>query len=135
MQIKDFLNRLDEDKRKKLGEIIRFVVVGALATILQYGIYLILVRWLNESISMTVGYALSFIFNFFATTYFTFKVKANAKRGAGFIVAHVVNYLLQMLTLNLFIHLGVSKELAPIPMFCVCVPVNFILVRFFVKKK
>jgi hypothetical protein len=61
-------------------------------------------------------------------------VKANVKRGAGFAFSHVVNYLLQMVTLNFFLWLGLSKQIAPIPMFCICVPVNFLLVRFFLKK-
>ncbi|MDY3842871.1 MAG: GtrA family protein, partial [Prevotella sp.] len=30
--------------------------------------------------------------------------------------------------------LGVSRQLAPIPMFAICVPVNFILVRYFLKR-
>ena len=32
----------------------------------------------------TIAYIVSFIFNFIASTRYTFKVKANAKRGAGF---------------------------------------------------
>ena len=39
-----------------------------------------------------------------------------------------------MATLNLFVDLGVSKTLAPLPMFAVCVPINFLLVRFFLKR-
>ena len=70
-----------------------------------------------------------------ASTRYTFRVKASAKRGAGFAFSHAVNYVLQMLTLNLFLWLGVPKQWAPIPMFCICVPVNFVLVRFFLKVK
>lgn len=145
MQIKDFLNRLDDSKKQKLGEVIRFGIVGVAATLLQYVIYLGLVyvipsdvsdgqKQLFSSLAMTLGYAISFVFNFIASTKFTFKVKANAKRGAGFALSHAVNYLLQMVTLNFFIWLGLSNKLAPIPMFCICVPVNFILVRFFLKR-
>ena len=129
----------------KLGEVVRFAIVGAAATLLQYAIYSLLIQFLGtgaskadahlwSTVAMTVGYVLSFVFNFFASTRFTFKVKANARRGAGFLFSHVVNYTLQMLTLNLFLWLGLSKQVAPIPMFCVCVPVNFILVRFFLKR-
>ena len=129
----------------KLGEVVRFAIVGATATLLQYAIYYQLIQFLGtgaskadahlwSTVAMTVGYVLSFVFNFFASTRFTFKVKANARRGAGFLFSHVVNYTLQMLTLNLFLWLGLSKQVAPIPMFCVCVPVNFILVRFFLKR-
>lgn len=129
----------------KLGEVVRFAIVGAAATLLQYGIYYGLIQFIGSGVSeadahlwstvaMTVGYVLSFIFNFIASTRFTFRVKANARRGAGFLFSHVVNYTLQMLTLNLFLWLGLSRQVAPIPMFCICVPVNFVLVRFFLKR-
>lgn len=129
-----FLSRLSDSQRAKLGEVIRFGIVGVLATLIQYLVYWLLIHWLNPSVSMTIGYIVSFLFNFYASTHFTFRVKANARRGAGFLFSHIVNWLLQMITLNLFLWLGLSKQLAPIPMFCICVPVNFLLVRFFLKR-
>ena len=135
MQMKDITSRLDDSQREKLGEVLRFGVVGMLATLIQYAVYWVLIHWLNPSLSMTIGYIISFAFNFLASTRYTFRVKANARRGAGFAMSHGVNWLLQMLTLNLFLWLGVSKQWAPIPMFCICVPVNFLLVRFFLKRK
>lgn len=145
MNIKRLIDNLPDKRRTQLGEIARFGIVGLTATLLQYAIYWLLIQLVSDdltatrqhvwsSVAMTVGYVVSFVFNFFASTRFTFRVKANAKKGAGFLVSHVVNYLLQMLTLNLFLWLGVPKTLAPIPMFCVCVPVNFLLVRFFLKR-
>lgn len=134
MQMKDITSRLDDSQREKLGEVLRFGVVGVLATLIQYAVYWVLIHWLNPSLSMTIGYIISFAFNFLASTRYTFRVKANARRGAGFALSHGVNWLLQMLTLNLFLWLGVSKQWAPIPMFCICVPVNFLLVRYFLKK-
>ena len=145
MQMKDIINRLDADKRQKLGEIVRFGIVGVAATVLQYVVYWLLIQFISDdmpparsqfwsSVAMTVGYIVSFVFNFFASTHYTFRVKANARRGAGFAFSHLVNYLLQMVVLNFFLWLGVSKEIAPLPMFCICVPVNFLLVRFFLKR-
>ncbi len=145
MNIKRLIDNLPDKRRTQLGEIARFGIVGLTATLLQYAIYWLLIQLVSDdltatrqhvwsSVAMTVGYVVSFVFNFFASTRFTFRVKANAKKGAGFLFSHVVNYLLQMLTLNLFLWLGVPKTLAPIPMFCVCVPVNFLLVRFFLKR-
>lgn len=145
MPMKDIINHLGDKRRQQLGEVIRFGIVGVTATLLQYFIYWLLLRlaihWDVEAgthtlstMAMTIGYVVSFIYNFIASTRFTFRVKANARRGAGFLFSHVVNYSLQMLTLNLFLLLGISKQWAPIPMFCVCVPVNFLLVRFFLKR-
>lgn len=128
------MNNNSSNRRQQLGEVIRFGIVGVFATLLQYAIYWVLIHWLAPTISMTIGYAISFAFNFVASTRYTFRVEASAKRGAGFALSHAVNYVLQMLMLNLAIWLGVSKQWAPIPMFCVCVPVNFLLVRFFLKK-
>ena len=134
MLIKDIINRLDDSKREKLGEIVRFGIVGVAAVLIQYGVYLLLVQFLNHNISMTIGYIISFIFNFIASTHYTFRVKANARRGAGFALSHVINFFMQIAMLNLFIWIGINKHLAPVPMFCVCVPVNFLLVRFFLKR-
>lgn len=130
---------------KTYGEIIRFGVVGVTATAIQYGIYLLFLPLLAyffpsaadnplATAANTIGYLVSFAFNFVASTHYTFHVKANARRGAGFALSHIINYLLQTCFLNLFILLGLSKQMAMIPMFCVCVPVNFLLVRFFLKR-
>lgn len=145
MRINHITDRLTDGQRQKLGEVLRFGIVGGLATVLQYAIYLAIESLIPDdagkaraqflsSAAMTVGYVISFVFNFFASTRFTFRVKANAKKGAGFAFSHVVNYFLQMLTLNFFMWVGISRQWAPVPMFCVCVPVNFLLVRFFLKR-
>lgn len=134
MQTKDITSRFAPERRQQLGEVLRFGIVGAVATLIQYGVYLLLLRWAAAGVANTLGYAVSFLFNFYASTRFTFHVKANARRGAGFALSHLINYLLQMGTLALFLWLGVPRQLAPIPMFGICVPVNFLLVRFFLKQ-
>lgn len=145
MNIKQKIDTLDEAKRQKLGEVVRFGIVGGLATVLQYVIYLAMMPVLAHFIpkmgdhtlattSNTIAYVVSFIFNFIASTRYTFKVKANAKRGAGFTLSHVVNYSMQTLCLNLFVGLGMLKQWAMIPTLCICIPINFLLVRFFLKK-
>ena len=135
MRIVNIINHLEPNKRKALAEMLRFVLVGGTATALQYAIYIVALKVMNHNLALTLGYGISFIFNFFASTYFTFKVKANARRGMGFALSHVVNYFMQLGVLNAFLYIGVPQKLAPLPMFAVCVPINFILVRFFLTKK
>lgn len=154
MDIHHITDHLPYHRNERFGEIVRFAIVGTAATLIQYGIYWLLMHGSHTAapsdtpaagalhtghiwptVAMTLAYLASFVFNFIASTRYTFRVKANVRRGAGFALSHGVNYLLQMVTLNLFIALGVPKIWAPIPMFCICVPTNFILVRFFLKRK
>jgi hypothetical protein len=85
------------------------------------------------NVAYTIGYAVSFVCNFFLTSYFTFRSKATVGKGVGFGLAHLTNYLLQMVLLNLFVYLGVSQALAPVPVYLIAIPVNFLLVRFVFK--
>jgi hypothetical protein len=128
------INPSEQSKRQGLDEILRFGIVGLSATAIQYTAYWVGLQFTNHNLAMTVAYLLSFAFNLWASLRYTFRVGGTPGRGAGFAMAHVVNYLLQMATLNLFVDLGVSKTLAPLPMFAVCVPINFLLVRFFLKR-
>ena len=134
MRIRDILSRSDRRRNDRLAEVLRFGIVGVAAVFIQYGAYLIIVQWLSPTVANTMAYALSFVFNYLASTRFTFRVKSNVTHGAGFALSHAVNYLLQTLLLNLFIFFGMSKQLAMIPMFAVCVPVNFVLVRYFLRR-
>ena len=119
--------------KQTLQEIIRFGIVGILATVIHYGIYWILQQYINHNIAYTLGYGISFICNFFLTARFTFKKKATVKKGIGFGLSHLCNYLIQLGLLNLFIYIGINKGLAPIFVFAIAIPINFLLVRFVFK--
>jgi len=121
-------------QRELFLEFVRFGTVGVFATALHYGIYWLLMHYMNASVAYTIGYVLSFVANFFLTSFFTFKKKATMKKGVGFMLSHGVNYLLHIVLLNVFLWMGLSKALAPIPIFCIVIPVNFLLVRYVFKK-
>lgn len=122
-------------KTDTLREAVRFGLVGSLATLLHYGIYLVLQRFIQVDLAYTIGYLISFIANFYLTAYFTFRSAPSWKKLFGMGGAHAVNYLLHISLLNLFLWIGISKPLAPIPVFAVAIPVNFLLVRFVFKRK
>ncbi|MDE7427019.1 MAG: GtrA family protein [Muribaculaceae bacterium] len=116
-------------------EILRYGIVGVTATLVHYGLYWLLSFIMDYNLAYTVAYGTCFIGNFFLTSYFTFRSKATAKRGIGFSGAHLCNYLLQIGLLNLFINIGVNEAIAPIPVFAIAIPINFIMVRFVFKHK
>lgn len=119
----------------KYKEFIRFGIVGVLATAIHYGLYLflniIMISWLAYSI----GYGISFLCNFYLSSIFTFKSKASIKKGIGFGISHGINYILHLVLLSLFLKLGIKEELAPIPVFAIAIPINFLLVRFVFKSE
>lgn len=126
--------KLIVQRNPKITEFIRFGIVGFIALVILYAVYCMLLLWFDHNIAYTTGYVISFICNYILTVKFTFHTKASKKNGVGFALSHLVNYLLQIGCLNLFIWLGISEQVAPIPVFAICVPTNFVLVRFFMKK-
>ena len=121
-------------KASKYKEFFRFVLVGLFATAIHYGVYRLLDLIIPPNPAYAAGYVISFFCNFFLTARFTFKKKATVKKGLGFGLSHLVNFSLHMLLLNLFLFLGLSEAWAPIPVYCICIPVNFLLVRFVFNK-
>ncbi len=149
-------------------QFLRFFVVGVGATLLHIGIYQAInaLFSLNEeqqfylNLSYGIGYALSFVANYIASTRWTFKTQGSAKKSAGFVGAHAINLGLQYLLFNLFLWMKVGDwlvslneavlpnallqllpllqnpaDLVPLPVFFFVVPLNFILVRLVLTDK
>lgn len=123
-----------KDKKEYTGQFIRFGIVGCIATVVHYGVYYLLLAVLSHNLSFSVGYLVGFIVNYMLTTSFTFRTRRTYSNGVGFAVSNIINYLMQLGLLNLFIYWGCNKVLAPIPVYCICIPTNFLMVRLVMKK-
>lgn len=119
--------------RQSAQEFVRFAVVGVIATAIHYLLYLVLQKTMNAGFAYTIGYAVSFVANFLLTSVFTFKAKATVKKGVGFGAAHLCNYLLQIGLLYAALAIGVRRDIAPVPVYCIAIPLNFLMVRFVFK--
>ena len=126
MNLKQFLK---SDSR--LSEIVRFGIVGGIATVLQNGIYVTFVNAVGVRAvpSTLISYSISFIFNYFLSTYFTFHKRPTAQNGLGFALSHLVNMGLQTGLVAIFKGL-VGPTLALLPALAICIPTNYLLVRF-----
>ena len=120
-------------KKETLGELIRFGIVGTTAAAIHYGVYWVLQHWMNVNVAYTIGYIVSFLVNYYLSARFTFKEKTSARNGLGFGLAHLTNYLLHIVLLNVFLWIGLSREIAPLAVLAIAVPTNFVLVRFVFK--
>lgn len=141
-------------RSEKFGELVRFGIVGVIAVIIHNAVYwvlksdstwqlvsehpeqLIWLQWKSWStIAYTIGYFVSWCLNFWLSAHFTFKRKANVKRGIGFALSHISNYLMHIPCFWFFTWVSVPSYIVVIPVTCVCVPINFCLVRFVFKSK
>lgn len=130
----------------KVREFVRFGMVGVIAVIVHYGVYMLLllamgIDWraaagtsMRTNVAYTIGYVVSLMCNLWLTAHFTFKEKITAKRTGGFVLSHVINYFIHIVLLNIYLWMGVAEWLAPFLVLLIAVPINFVLVRTAFKK-
>lgn len=111
------------------------------------------------TVTYCIGYLVSFLVNYIVSLKWTFKTGSSVGKGVGFAFSHAVNAGLQVLLLNVFRAVGLGKIIAwgmvtlvpwltalfpilgqeesllPLPVYCVVVPTNFLMVRFFLTGK
>lgn len=119
--------------RESWKEPLRFAIVGTAATGIHYAVYFVAKIVLPLGISFTLGYVVSLISNFFLSSIYTFRRKPTTRRGARFLLSHAINYLMQITLLHAFISTGIDDNWAPIPVYAITIPVNFLLVRRAIK--
>ena len=125
---KQLIQRLLRNER--LMQFVRFCIIGTVAAGVHYGIYFLLQRWVDVNIAYTAGYVLSFVGNFFLTSYFTFRTVPTWRRFVGFAGSHGLNYVLHIVLFNLFLWAGVHRLVAPPLVMLVAMLVQFCVLRF-----
>lgn len=110
------------------------------------------------SCTYAAGYIISFIANYLLSVKWTFRTEGSVSKSIGFAFSHLINFTMHLGLLNLFMwmHAGdlmVSSlqyctpwllelipalnnpsTLLPLPVFFIVVPINFLLVRFFLTR-
>lgn len=128
----------------KYRSAVRFVLVGAIGTGLQYGIYYLLLgvfqtKWpevaLLTSVAFTAGFVIEMVMNYFLTSFYTFKKTPSWKNAGGFILGRTLNYGIQLLFLNVMIWLHLSEEWAGIVAIMLAGVINYFVIRPFYKDK
>ena len=129
----------------KYRSAVRFVCVGVLGTLLQYGIYYLFLDIFRESnadsqnmtsVAFSIGFLVEMVVNYLLTNYYTFHTHPSWKNAGGFLVGRAINYGVQILFLNILIWLSMSEEIAGIVAIILAGIINyFMLVPFFRTKK
>lgn len=113
---------------------------------------------LGITLTYAAGYAVSFVANYIVSLRWTFRTEGSVRKGLGFAFSHLVNAVMHLGLLNLFRAMGAGdalsmlliwltpwlvewlpvlgrpESLLPLPVYVIVVPVNFLMVRFFLKR-
>ena len=117
------------------GEFARFLLAGALNTLLSYLLYLFLLQFLDYLLAYSVVYSLGILFSYFLNVNFVFKKRASFVSFIKFPVVYLIQYCLGVGVLWLFVdRVGTAPAVAMIGVVVVTIPVTFLVSRFILTK-
>lgn len=132
--MKEQFNRIY--KRSSFGELIRFCIVGTIATGIDAAVFYLVRQIATYQVALISGYFISLVANYFLTVIWTFKQKPSVNNAIGVVLAHLFNlFIVRMGVMHLLVEkLSVDDRLAYIPTILLSVATNFMVVRFMIKR-
>lgn len=128
---------------KKHKELIKYLVIGVLTTVINYIIFAILVKLANIDmhVSNIIAWIVSVIFAYFTNKLFVFESKSFEFKVIGkevlkFGAARVFSLLLEEVTLYIFVNLlNMNELIIKLIANVIVIIVNYILSKFIIFKK
>ena len=132
---------MKENKKELLIQIIKFLIVGGIATGIDWLIYFVLYNYLKIEplIANIISYSISTVYNYLASVKYVFKVDNTKKKYQTFVV-FVIFSLIGLLLSEGLIYLLINKlktneMLAKIISTIIVMVFNFITRKIFLEKK
>jgi putative flippase GtrA len=116
------------------AQLLRFVLNGCFSAGVHYVVYLLCQLFIEVNTSYAIGYVVSFLVNYFTTTYFTFHTTPSWKRFIGFSGSHGVNFLLHIVLFWACMQIGINRFIAPVIVMGIAMLVQFTILHFVFKK-
>lgn len=134
MKVKQMLNRF---LKLVSGKLNRFILIGLIATGINYASFLIfhyILEW-SPFLANGMAYAVSFVFNFVFTHLYTFKIKVTLKSSIKFSLIHLNSFVCNQLLFILFSLFITSQWIIPILVNLMMFILNFSLSNKFLTHK
>lgn len=134
MKVKQMLNRF---LKLMSGKLNRFILIGLIATGINYASFLIfhyILEW-SPFLANGMAYAVSFVFNFVFTHLYTFKIKVTLKSSIKFSLIHLNSFVCNQLLFMLFSLFITSQWIIPILVNLMMFILNFSLSNKFLTHK
>jgi putative flippase GtrA len=107
-----------------------FAITGTLSTALMFLIYIGLNKLINYQVSYLIAYVVSVVALYFMNVFFVFKTTVSWKGFLKFPFIYVLQYLVGAFSLEILIRHGIPKDLAPILIIIILLPITFALNRW-----
>lgn len=109
---------------------IRFLISGAINTLLTYAVFVLLGRWLHHAVAYTIAYLLGIALSYAMAAMYVFRTGVSVRNALRFPLVYVVQYLYGLAVLSLLVdRFGVPQDLAMIAVIATSIPLTFLMTR------
>ncbi|MDH6370970.1 polysaccharide synthesis protein GtrA [Paenibacillus sp. VTT E-133280] len=117
-------------------QFLKFVISGGINTLATYLVYLLLLGFLSYSMSYTISYISGIFLSYYLNTVFVFKEKVLFRKFLKFPIVYLVQYLINLFMLYVLVeHLNLSKQIVPLIVIVVTIPITYTLSKLIIKSK
>ena len=111
-------------------EFTRFLIAGAVNTILSYVVYLLLLAIVPYLVAYTISYVVGIAISYLLLTRFVFKTERRLATAMRFPLVYLVQYLMSSALIVLLVEtMDVRASIAAIIAIAVSIPITFVLSR------
>ena len=116
------------------GEFIRFLMVGGAKTALTYGIYLVLLYFINPYWAYIASFVASIYPSYLLNVKFTFRAEHSSGKLVSYPLVLVAQLLVSLAALHISLQAGISDKLAPLFSVAISASVGFVMTRWVIGK-
>lgn len=117
-------------------EFFKFVISGGINTAATYIVYLLLIVFLNYSLSYSVSYIIGVLLSYYLNSVFVFKESISLRKFFKFPMVYLVQYLINLLMLHLLVeYLNLSVQIVPLIVIVITIPITYLLSKIIIKSK
>lgn len=112
-----------------------FAITGTLSTALMLLLYWGLINLIGYQLAYFISFSASVLLLYFLNTFFVFKTPLSWSGFLKFPFIYALQYVVGAFSLGFMVRMGVPKELAPILVVILVLPITFVLNRLVLTKK
>jgi len=118
------------------GEFGRFLLVGAVNTLISYSLYLLLLAFLSYLLAYSLAYCVGIVVSYFLNARFVFRQRPSFGSFLAFPLVYLTQYGIGALVLWLLVdQAGINPAIAMVGVIVMTIPVTFLMSRFIINRK